>query len=444
MLCRRLLFAFCSLLPACILSAQTQTPVALPIADKITAVVGDQIILSSDIKNTVEDMKRQGIKLPANATCLITEQAIIAKILVLQASRDSLAVSDEEVEAELRRRLSVFDDSEIDINDASFVKLKEEARMAIRERIVIELMRQKITRGITITPSEVQSYFNHIPKDSLPFIETEMEVGQIVFYPDGSKDLEQYVINELAEYKKKVESKTIEFCPFGGKGEACTAQKINRNNIQLEPAFTAAIFRLKEGEISQPIKSRFGFFLVQLIERKGDDASVRYIFRPHPVTDIEINEAKAQLNALRAKITEGRLSFTEAAVNFSEDEAIKFAGPYFQNSEGSTRVTIDELKRDVAELVSKMNVGEISRPMFFVDEQNRKGVRLIYLKSRLAAHAMNLKDDYTKVSQAALEEKKARVLDKWIASKIPVYYIMIDDSASADCPQIQRFESSRR
>jgi peptidyl-prolyl cis-trans isomerase SurA len=441
MLCRKIIFSLCGLLPVYITLAQTKPK----IADKIIAVIGDEIILSSEIKNSVADLARQGIQIAGNARCSATEQAIISKLLMLQAVKDSLPVTDEDVEKELDQRIAYYirdlGDKETleDYAGKSIAQIKNDARNQFKEMLLANAMRGKITGGITISPAEVKSFFEKIPKDSLPTIKPELEVEQIVFYPEASKDLEQYVINELNNFKKNVENKTQQFCVLTERSGTCKGTEINRNNPDIDPDFLRAAFRLKEGEISAPVKCKIGFVLIQMLERRGDDATVRYFFRVHPVTDVEVNEAKAQLNVLRNAIIEKKIDFKEAVSLFSEETKGKIVGPFLFNQNAYTHVTIDDLNKDLAAIVEKMDVGEISRPAFFVDDQNRKGVRLVYLKSRTAPHIMNLKDDYARVSQLALEEKRKQAVDKWVNLKISSYFITVDDAESAGCPQVQRF-----
>ena len=443
MLRKKIIFALCGLLPVFNSSAQAKANTV----DKIVAVVGDQIILSSEIKNSLGDLSRQGTVVPANARCLLTEEAIISKLLMLGALTDSLPVTDEDVERGLDERLAYWlrqlgsREKVEEYAGKSLDQIKNDARASYRELLLADAMRRKITGGIAISPAEVKSFFEKISKDSLPMIKPEMEVGQIVFYPAASKDLEQYVINELNSYKKQVENKTQQFCLIADNKQACDEIKINRYSTEIDPAFITAAFHLKESEISSPVKCKIGFYLIQMLERKGDDATVRYIFRTHPVTDVEVSDAKAQLNVLRNDIIEKRIDFKDAASQFSENTSIKIVQPSYLNEDGSTELAIDQLDKDLVDITEKMSVGEISRPTFFVDEGNRKAVRLVYLKSRKPSHVMNLKEDYMRISQLALEEKRNKAIDKWISSKISTYFIKIDESALAGCPEVQRFAS---
>jgi peptidyl-prolyl cis-trans isomerase SurA len=425
------------------------------VADKIVAVVGDRIILQSDIRNSIEDARRQGSTIPEGAECQLMEQAVISKVLMLQAEKDSLPVSDEDVEAELDQRVRHFI-NQVGSQQAleeyagkTVYQIKDDARESVRENKLASAMQQKIVSAVKITPTEVKSFFDKIPKDSLPFFESELEVGQITIIPKASRDLEQYIVAELNNYKKQIETKVATFEQLAqrysedpGSKDRGGRYQINRNEKTWDPAFLSASFRLKNGEISAPVKSeRFGYFLIQMLERRGDDADVRLILRTPPVTDAEINQAKAKLDTVRSKILSGNFNFNEAAAKYSDDEAAKYSGPFLLNRDGSPYVTIDQMDKDMVATISKMNVGDISQPVTFTNDQGKKGVRLVFLKSRSEPHRMNLGDDYSKISQAALEEKKMQVLNKWIESKVPTYYVMVDDEVKTDCPKMQRLAS---
>ncbi|MBL7743481.1 MAG: peptidylprolyl isomerase [Chitinophagaceae bacterium] len=425
------------------------------IADKIVAVVGDRIILYSDIKNSLADIARQGGTVPEGAECMIAEQAIVSKVLMLQAEKDSLPVTEEEVEAELDQRVRYFI-NQVGSQEAleeyagkSVYQIKDDARESVRERKLAEAMQQKIVSNVKITPTEVKTFFDKIPKDSLPFFESELEIGQIVIFPKASRDLEQYIVSEMNNYKKQVETKVATFEQLAkrysedpGSKDRGGQYQVNRNEKSWDPIFLSTAFRLKNGEISAPVKSKFGFHIIQMVERNGDDAIVRHILRIPPVTDAEINQGKAKLDTVRSKVIAGTLGFNEAAKKYSDDESAKFTGAFVLNRDGSPYVTIDQLDKEMVATLSKMKIGDISQPVAFTSEQGKKGVRLIFLKSRSEPHRMNLADDYSKISQMALEEKKALALDKWMRTNIPTYYIMVDNETSSDCPSVQKFASN--
>jgi peptidyl-prolyl cis-trans isomerase SurA len=422
------------------------------VADKISAIVGDKIILQSDIKNSILDIVRQGGTVPDNAECVIMEQALISKVLMLQAQKDSLPVTEDEIEANLdnriRRFINMYGTQQAleEIAGKTIYQIKDDSREAIREQMLAEAMQSKIVENVRITPNEVKAFFEKIPTDSLPFFESELEVGQIVLYPKASRDFELYIIDELNNYKRQIESKIATFDQLAkrysedpGSKDRGGQYQVNRTEKSWDPVFLSTAFRLKEGEISSPVKSKFGYHIIQMVQRNGDEAIVRHILRIPPVTDEEIAISVTKLDSVRSKIIAGIFNFNEAALKYSEDEIAKFAGPFILDREGSTYVTIDMLDKDIVSSLGNMKVGEISHPVAFTDEQGKKGVRIVYLKSRSEPHRMNLQDDYSKISQMALEEKKIQTLEKWIQAKIPTYYIMIDEQFLADCPQLNKF-----
>lgn len=455
MLITKKIFTACLLLLFVVASAQGQPKKV--IADKIAGIVGDKIILQSDIKNSLADIARQGGTVPENGECLLMEQAIISKVLMLQAQKDSLPVTDEEVEADLDNRIRTYinqlgsQEALEEIAGKTIYQIKDDARESVKEQKLAQAMQRKIVENVRITPIEVKAYFEKIPKDSLPFYESELEIGQIISYPKASRELEQYIAGEMNNYKKQIEMKVTTFEQLAkkvsedpGSRDRGGQYQINRAEKTWDPVFMSTAFRLKEGEISSPVKSKFGFHIIQMVQRNGDDAIVRHILRIPPVTEEEISQARRKLDTVCSKIIAGTLGFNEAASKYSDDEAAKYTGPFITDREGSTFVTIDMLDKDMVGMLGKMKVGEFSQPTPFESEQGKKGVRVVYLKSRSQPHRMNLQEDYSKISNFALEEKKSKTMEKWLKSKLPSYYVMIDPGTVEDCPQLQKFSTDTK
>ena len=456
MLITKKIFTACLLLLLFVVASAQGQPKKV-IADKIAGIVGDKIILQSDIKNSLADIARQGGTVPENGECLLMEQAIISKVLMLQAQKDSLPVTDEEVEADLDNRIRTYinqlgsQEALEEIAGKTIYQIKDDARESVKEQKLAQAMQRKIVENVRITPIEVKAYFEKIPKDSLPFYESELEIGQIISYPKASRELEQYIAGEMNNYKKQIEMKVTTFEQLAkkvsedpGSRDRGGQYQINRAEKTWDPVFMSTAFRLKEGEISSPVKSKFGFHIIQMVQRNGDDAIVRHILRIPPVTEEEISQARRKLDTVRSKIIAGTLGFNEAASKYSDDEAAKYTGPFITDREGSTFVTIDMLDKDMVGMLGKMKVGEFSQPTPFESEQGKKGVRVVYLKSRSQPHRMNLQEDYSKISNFALEEKKSKTMEKWLKSKLPSYYVMIDPGTVEDCPQLQKFSTETK
>jgi peptidyl-prolyl cis-trans isomerase SurA len=427
------------------------------VADKILAVVGDKIILQSDIENTIKDAVRNGGTVPEGAECTILEQALVSKLLMLQAAKDSLPVTEDEIESELDNRIRYYisqfgSQTELErVAGKTVYQLKDDSRESVRERKLAEAMQKKIVDNVNVTPTEVKAYFDRIPKDSLPFFESEVEVCQIAVYPKASRDLEKYMIDELTRYKTQIESKQMTFDQAAkiysedpGTKDRGGLFEADRNDKNIDPAFLAAAFRLKDGEISPVIKSQFGYHLIQMVQRSGDQATVRHILKIPPVTDVEIKEGVSKLDSVRSKIIAGVLDLNTAAFKYGEDEEQKYTGPCIMSGDGDTYNRYDELDKDVTAALTKLKIGEYSQPTLFVNERTgKKGVRILYFKSRTEPHRMNLRDFYNKIKQAELEEKKFQTVDKWLNSHIASYYIMIDPD-KASCNQLQKWTNAAK
>ncbi len=426
------------------------------VADKIVAKVGDKIILHSDIYNAIADYKRQGAEaqLPPNPECMFLEGQLIQKALVLQAQKDSLPVSEEELDAlldnQLRGFIQMYGSKEVveEVAGKSIYQIKEDFRQPFRERKLADMMRSKIVDNIKVSPTETKAFFDKIPKDSLPFYESELEVSQVVLYPKANRDIEEYVMRELYELKRQVETGQKKFDQLAKLYSDDPAVKensgqysLNRNDKQWDPTFLRTAFQLKEGQISSVVKSKFGYHIIQMVSRAGEDAIVRHILKIPEITEGEIATAKQKMDSIRSTIVAGNISFSEAVNRHSEDESSKFSGGALMNREGSTYLTIDQLDKDLVVALKNLKLNQVSQPLAFTDERGRKAVRIVVLKSKSEPHRMNLKDDYNKVAELALDQKRQAALEKWFNDKIPSFYIQIDDQYN-NCQNISQWLQS--
>ena len=398
------------------------------LADKIIAIVGDKIVLKSDIVNYIDDIKRQGNEIPPNTECVLLEKMMQDKALILQAEKDSLPISDEEVEAELDQRIRYFisqyggKEAFEQIAGRTIYQVKEDFRKSIREGRLARSMREKIVELVKITPNEVRDYYNRIPTDSLPFYETELVIGQIVMHPKAGRELEKFAQDELADYKRQVESgqKSFEtlarlYTEDPGSKQNGGRYEINRNEKTWDPDFKNAAFRLKEGQISPVIKSKFGYHIIQMVSRNGDDAVIRHILRVPQLQDEDIELTRVKLDSIRTKLLDGSVAFGEAVDKFSDDQNSKFTAGIMMG-QGGNFVTIDELDKSLIPYLDKLKVGDYSTPIVYKDEQDKQAVRIVYLQARTEPHRENMRDDYDRIAQRALEEKKDKVIEKWFQS----------------------------
>ena len=381
--------------------------------------------------------------MPPNAECFIMEQILALKALVLQAEKDSIIIEDSEIEALLDNQVRGFvgqygsKEALEEIAGRTVYQIKEDLRQSFKERKLAERMRDKIVEGVKVTPQETKAYWDKIPKDSLPFYESEVEIGEIILYPKASRDLEKLAQDELADFKQQVEGGKATFEALAGlytddPGSKNTGGKYTTNRAEktidgqpADPTFINNAFRLKEKQISPVFKSRFGYHIIQMVTRAGDDAVVRHILRIPKVTDEEVNLSINKLDSIRSKLVAGTITFGDAASRYSEEDQAKFTAGMLQGQNG-TYLTYDQLTKDMALLIKDMKVGEISKPVPFTDERGKKGVRIAFLKSRSEPHRENMKDDYNRIANRAVEFKKQEIIEKWFTSKISNYYLMID------------------
>ncbi len=421
-----------------VLASVSQAQSAKVLADKIVGILGDKIVLKSDLANYIDDIKRKGGEVPPDAECILLERMMMDKALVLQAEKDSLPISDDEIEAELDQRVRYFimeyggKEAVEQIAGRTIYQIKEDSRQSVREKNLADAMRAKIVENIKITPFEVKVYYDKIPKDSLQFYETEMTIGQIVLYPKAGRELEKYAIDELNDYRKQIEAgKSFDnlvrlYSEDPGKAQNNGRYEMNKADKQWDPEFKNAAFRLKEGQVSQVVKSKFGYHIIQLISRNGDDIVVKHILRIPQITDAEVNETKEKLDSIRSKLIAGTLKFGEAVDKYSEDESAKMTAGLLMNQSGSTTVTIDELDKDLVKNLGSLKVGEYSKALDFTNERGVKAIRLVVIQNKTEPHRENIRDDYNKISQRALADKKSLAVEKWFKSKLPTYYVMID------------------
>lgn len=439
------IFTVVALLAVLFVQSQTKKIVA----DKIIGVVGDRIMLKSDIDNQINDAKSKDYELPPDASCYLMQQLIINKMLAIQAEKDSLPVSDEEIEADVDNRIRYFiqqyGSKEVieQITGKTIYQFREEMREPIKESKLATAMRGKIVENVKITPTEVRAYFNKIPKDSLAFYETELEIGEIVVYPKAGREMEEYAQEELKEFKRQVESgsKKMEFLASQYSEDPAAKENaglyvLNRNDNQWDPTFFNTAMSLKEGQVSRVIKSKFGYHIIQCISKNGEEVTVRHILKIPRINEPDINDAINKLDTVRSKLIAGTMKFGEAVAKYSDEENSKFTAGMMRGKDGTAIIYIDDLDKEMVPLLEKLKPGEFAQPTAFTDPQGKKGVRLIYLVSRTAPHRENMENDYSKIAGRALEEKKEKELQKWFIKNSNTFYVQIEDEFK-DCAPIK-------
>jgi peptidyl-prolyl cis-trans isomerase SurA len=414
------------------------------IIDEVVAVVGANFILQSDIEAQYLQYRMQGAIKDARAIrCQILEEMLFQKLLLNQAELDSVQITDDQIEqtmdARFRYYIQQFGSQEKleEFYKKPLLQIREEFRTLVKEQLMVDEVQQKLTNDIKVTPSEVRAFFNRIPQDSIPTLEMEYEIGQIIKEPAISKE-------EMDATRERL--KTLRERILNGENFAALAALYSEDpgsrrkggdigfvkRGQLFPEYEAAAFGLKKGEISDIIKSEKGYHIIQLIERRGEMINTRHILL-RPQTSLEDNAiASALLDSVANLVAEKKITFEEAALKFSDDPGKINGGLMVNPVTGNTRFTSSQLDPKVFFVIDKMKVGDISKPMAMANEDDNKTINLYYLKTRTEPHRANLKEDYSRIQEWALGEKQNKAIDKWISQKIGSTYFRINESYK-DC-----------
>jgi len=422
-------------------------------ADKIIAVVGkNRIILQSDLEMQLNQARQMDPKITDSVKCIMLQQMILQKLLVEQADRDSVRISDEEVDAQLDNRVRYFinmygsKEKLEEVSGKTIYQLKDEYRDVIREQMLAEKVQTTVLENTKISPSDVNAFYNKIPKDSLPFFPAAVEVGQIVIDPIVSPEMNDYAKQKLEGIRQEIidGKKTFEMAAGfysddpGSRDNGGRYDGVTRTG-GFAPEFIAAAFRLQNGEISPVFKTQFGYHIIQMINRKGDEADLRHILIKPEVTSGDFQKSLARLDSVRGLLVSGKMTFQEAVGKFSTDEAAKRTGGMIADpSTGNSELDMTKLDPGMVLMLDSMKVGGYSQSQIFLTDQHEKSCRIVYLKSRTSPHKANLTDDYSKIQEVALTQKKQLKMENWVLAKLPTYYLKVDPEYQ-DCGTLKKW-----
>ena len=409
--------------------------------DQVVAVVGNSIILQSEIENELLQMQAQGYQPNANSRCELLENQLIQKLLLNQAIVDSIEVTESEVEMELSRRLQFFI-QQIGSEEAleryynrSILEIREDFRDIIRDQLITGYMQEDLIGRVTVTPAEVRRFYNNLPEDEIPMIPSQVQLRQIVKYPEFDEAENFRVRQRLNEIRQRIidgeRFSTMAILYSEDPGSARKGGELGyMSRSDLVPEFANVAFSLKEDRVSPVFETDFGFHIVQLIDRRGEQVNVRHILMRPAASEQAREEAKEFLDSLATAIRTDTLNFRQAAMMHSEDEDTRMGGGLALNPEtGGSRFELDQLNAVQYQAVRDMRVGEIAGPLEATNPQTgRTFYKLLYLESLTPPHQANLKDDYAFLKDLALNQKRMKILDEWVENQKARTYIKIDEA----------------
>ena len=418
------------------------------VIDEVVWVVGDEAILKSDVEEARMDALYNGRRFEGDPYCVIPEEIAVQKLFLHQAKLDSIEVS----EAEIIQRVDMMTNMYIqqigskekmeEYFNKTATQIRETLRENARDGLTVQKMQQKLVGDIKVTPAEVRRYFKDLPQDSIPYIPTQVEVQIITLQPKIPIAEIEDVKRRLRDYTDRVTKGEIDFSTLARLYSEDKASAIKGGELDfmgrgmLDPAYANVAFSLQDPKkVSKIVESEFGYHIIQLIEKRGDRVNTRHILLRPKVSEKELTEACARLDSIADDIRNNKFSFEEAASVLSQDKDTRNNHGLLPNPNTNTsRFEMQELPPEIAKVVDKMKVGEISEAFTMIPQKTGKEECVIVkLKSRTTGHKATIADDYQNLKEIVLEKRRDEVLDKWIREKQKHTYVRIKDNWKNNC-----------
>ena len=427
------IFLFFSFMPC---YSQEESPGV--VLDKIISKIDDYIVLKSELESTYLDVLSRGQRLSGNTKCAVLKNLITNKLLVAKAEIDSIMVEDSEVNQELDSRMNIIINqvgSEEEIENyynKTISEFKNELFDDIKQQLVANKMRREILSDISVSPEEVRGFFNNIPKDSIPYFSTQVQVSQIVKIISVGDDQKEKAKLKLIDIRNKlISGENFEILATLNSEDFESAKRGGRIGFVgrgvLQPEYEEASLKLNPGEISMPIETKFGFHLIELIEKRGNMYDTRHILIKPKISDNDIINGKKEMDSLKNLVTIDSVSFEELARKTSDDKFTSSFGGYFTDASGGEKILVDELDPVIFFTIDTMKVGSISPPMQFRMDDGTQALRILFYKNKILPHLGNLKEDYQRFRAFALNKKQSEILDNWFEITKSEVFITIDD-----------------
>jgi len=412
----------------------------LTVIDKIIVKVDNYIVLKSELERSYLQLQSSG---DFNTTrCQVLEGLVLNKLMVAKAEIDSVVVEEEFIDRQLDMRMQGViaqaggePEKLEEVFGKSLEEIREDLRDQVKEQMLVERMQGTITEDITITPSEVKRFFKNIPEDSLPYFSTEVEIGQIVKKPVVSAKERERIENFLLKIRSEAVDDGVDFQVLAGRhSDGPTAPRGgNLGDVergQMVSEFEAAALKLKNGEISLPVETEFGFHIIQMVDRRGNIYNARHILIIPKYNEEDFEIAANFLDSVKNLIQQDSLVFDKAAKEFSDDKETSSNGGFIRDASGANRISVSELDPGLFFTMDTMQVGSITDPMKYTMPDGKEAMRIIYFKSKLKPHQASLDLDYQKIYTAALNAKKSKLMNTWFKEARNEVFVEIDPEYS--------------
>ena len=409
--------------------------------DGVSAVVGDYVILESDIDKTLVEMKSQGIPTKGITRCQLLGKLMEDKLYAHHAIQDSLEISIEEIYSTVDQIVENFTQQLGTIEKVlDFYNKEDESsfRQEIFEINKIQklsmLMQQKIVEDIEVTPEEVRIFFDNIPQQELPVFGTELEISQIVIEPKVSDKERDRIINQLSTFREDIlergssfASKAILYSQDPGSRSSGGKYTLHRKRPRMVKEFRDEAFSLEEGEISQPFKTDFGWHILQVDKIRGQEVDIRHILLTPKIEVNQLRDAKKKLDSIRKRLIDNEINFKDAALAYSDEKETKFNGGILINPQtGDTRFELTNLDPTLYSQIRNLEDEELSQPLIEEDRSGLKKYKILKVSNRYDEHVANYSLDYSKIKSLALKEKQLKVIQKWMDEKIESTYVNVN------------------
>lgn len=416
------------------------------VIDEVVWVVGDEAILKSDVENERLNAQYENRRFDGDPYCVIPEELAVQKLFLHQAEIDSVEVSDQEVLQRVEQRTSWLIDqfgSKEKLEEyynKSYTQIREMLRDNIREGMRVQQMQQKIIGDIKLTPAEVRNYFSKLPKDSIPFVPTQVEVQIIELMPKISEKEIERVKAQLREYADRVNKGETSFSILARfySQDPGTAARGGEGGFtgrgELVPEFANVVFNLTDPKkVSKVFETEFGYHIAQLIEKRGDRVNYRHILLRPEVDQKDIDAALARLDSIGDDIRKAKFSFDDAATWLSQDKDTRNNHGLLANPQNSTsRFEMQQLasliSQDVAKVVEKMQIGEISKAFTMINSKGKEVCAIVKLKNRIDGHKATITEDYQRLKSMVTAKRSEEKIQKWIVEKQKNTYVRINPS----------------